>query len=199
MKRETQGQKLFSFLHPSKNSDILLPGNKYLFCWDGFRQGGYCYRASKGTWGAGMWPPPISLCISNRKRAMICPFTELTLGVTPSCVYWWQPAPPQESILFHQYLAAILTLSIASSVTKAPKSLWQLAPKYQDKNALMSWNFSALHWPGLGVRGHRKKWHLNAPKIQYIQLQTRFPYSTIYTWTFCLRIRENGSHKHFEK
>lgn len=133
MKREPQGWKLFSFLHPSKNSDILLPGNKYLFCWDGFRKGGYCYKGKHRHWGAGRWPPPISFCISNRKWAMLCPFTELTLGATSSCAYWWQAAPPQESILFHQYLAAILMLLVASSVTKAPESLWQLAPKYQDR------------------------------------------------------------------
>lgn len=36
MKRETQGQKLFSFLCRSENPDILLPGHKYLFGQDGF-------------------------------------------------------------------------------------------------------------------------------------------------------------------
>lgn len=105
-KRDTQGQKLFSFLHPSKNCDILLPGNKYLLGWDGFRQEGYCYTESKARGSRHV--ASTRLCLRS-EWAIIRLFAKISLeGCVLPCMLL-AASPPQQNILFHQYLPAILS------------------------------------------------------------------------------------------
>lgn len=144
-KRETQGRKLFSFLQPSKNSDILSPGNAINTSLLEMASGeeDIVTRQAKTPTEQQAWvslQPRLSVCPMT-ECAVTGPFTEITLAGEP---------------LVYQCLPAMLSLLAAHQLKRhlSPSdSLLQIS----GENAEASWHFYAQYWLGWGWGATERK------------------------------------------